>query len=107
MRESLSRYDSDLLLGLRPALFYGIGSMLRIRIQVAQLKRLSFEGRFFCFYRCWCKRVVVPTIVVAVHLSLDASTMQDRGSTKREFNEFRELREFRVHFADLSLHRNP
>ena len=70
MRESLSRYDSDLLLGLRPALFYGIGSMLRIRIQVAQLKRLSFEGRFFCFYRCRCKRVVVPTNVVAVHLFL-------------------------------------
>ena len=46
MRESLSRYDSDLLLGLRPALFYGIGSMLRIQIQVAQLKRLSSEGRF-------------------------------------------------------------
>ena len=41
-----------------------------VRIQVAQLKRLSLEGRFFCFYRCWCKRVVVPTNVVAVHLSL-------------------------------------
>ena len=41
-----------------------------VRIQVAQLKRLSFEGRFFCFYRCRCKSVVVPTIVVAEHLSL-------------------------------------
>ena len=49
----LSRYDSYLLLRLRPALFYGIGSMLRIQILVAQLKRPSSEGRFLFLSLLW------------------------------------------------------
>ena len=35
-------------------------------------------GSFFCFYRCWCKRVVVPTNVVAVHLSLMQAVYHNR-----------------------------
>ena len=35
-----------------------------VRIQVAQLRTIFARRSFFCFYRCWCKRVVVPTIVV-------------------------------------------
>ena len=47
----LSRYDRGLLLGLTSSAFLiCIGSTLlsKVRIQVAQLKRSSFEGRFFC-----------------------------------------------------------
>ena len=46
----LSRYDRGLLLGLTSSAFLiCIGSTLlgKVRIQVAQLKRSSFEGRFF------------------------------------------------------------
>ena len=41
-----------------------------VRIQVAQLKRLSFRGSFFCVFG---KRVVVPTTAVCGASAIDAS----------------------------------
>ena len=70
----LSRYDRGLLLGLCPALLfirYRLYFARKIRIQVAQLKRLSTEGRFFC---CVCLQWVVRcTTVVRCEWSADAS----------------------------------
>ena len=48
-----------------------------VRIQVAQLKRLSFEGRFFCWALLWVgARVVVSTNNKSSAFAIDASIGQ-------------------------------
>jgi hypothetical protein len=60
--------------GLRFFKLYRLYFARKIRIQVAQLKRLSAEGRFFCFM---CLQWVVRcTTVVGCVWSADASIVQ-------------------------------
>ena len=67
MRITLSRYDSGLLLGLRPVLFSGIGSMLRIRVPYAPPRRMIERSSFFVFVGCDAKaRSYAPVLMCFV-----------------------------------------